>query len=944
VSGSSAVGSGRLGVLGGRGIGLAVAVAVWLLAMSGGSAWATTGHTFASQFGGLGDGDGQFGDVNAIGGPVGIAVMPSTGEVFTVDAGRGPFGDGPPRVQRFSAAGGFQSAFAIDSTYNTVGPIAVDPAGSGAVYVSTNREPSPLAAVVKYSAAGVLAYELDASTSGTTLNNPLFGAAPLAVDPVDGTVYVTATNDSTGGPVIDRFNGSTGAFIDFIDGSGSPEGGFACPPTSLAVDGSQRVYVLDPCKGTNSAGRVDQFSAAGVFGGTVDDGSRGIPSAVAADPASDEVYVSEAGPVGIQITHFSAGGAGVVYTFDASNVGGVRGLAVSGAGTVYTSDATNAFVERFTPFEGPTVVTGGVSSVEARSVVLEGTIDPEGVASSYHFEYGTDLTYGSRTSEIAAGSGSGAVAASAIVSGLSPNTAYYFRIVGSNESGSIAGASVSFSTLTAPPDVGASTFASAITPRSVRLHGTINSNNSFALWHFEYGTTTAYGTAGPIPDGFMNAAGTDQAVFADFAGLDPGTIYHFRLVATDLSGGAPQLGADQTFVTAPAAGGGASGVTAGRATLTGTINPHGVATSYHFNYGLTPSYGAGTPEVDGGSGDGNRLVSQGVAGLLPDTTYHVQVVATSADGVIRRGGDGVFRTASAPTAELVGPTGVSTDAATLAGEVNTFGLTGSYHFDVWSLDSSYAISTPERPVAGNASAERVSAALTALPAGETFVVQLTVSSNDSVGVSDLDTFATAAVPRVFASPPASDGTSVYGCGSPRLDAYNARPKPGDMITVSGRDLGVGGSVVLGDRSLKPVDWSAAGFKVLVPEDAAGTLGLTVDCGRRSNTIAVALFQEPDNGFSVVGRSVVGSTATLKVRVPGPGKLESFGAGTTAAKVTIKKPGTASIKVKLTSAGVKALSRAASHTRRVGVRVRFTPAGGRSASKTVTITFKRKGAR
>ena len=50
-------------------------------------------------------------------------------------------------------------------------------------------------------------------------------------------------------------------------------------------------------------------------------------------------------------------------------------------------------------------------------------------------------------------------------------------------------------------------------------------------------------------------------------------------------------------------------------------------------------------------------------------------------------------------------------SATLAGEVDTYGLTGSYHFDVWSLDSSYTVSTPERPVAGNARAERVSVAV-----------------------------------------------------------------------------------------------------------------------------------------------------------------------------------------------------------------------------------------
>ena len=158
--------------------------------------------------------------------------------------------------------------------------------------------------------------------------------------------------------------------------------------------------------------------------------------------------------------------------------------------------------------------------------------------------------------------------------------------------------------------------------------------------------------------------GMTLPVIASVSGLEPGTTYHFRVVADErflLPFTDPQFGADQTFVTAPAAGGGATGVTTRRATLTGTINPHGVATSYHFNYGPTSSYGASTPEVDAGAGDGEQPVTQEVSGLLPDTTYHVQVVATSSDGVVRSGADGLFRTAPAPTAVVIGPIGVSTD-------------------------------------------------------------------------------------------------------------------------------------------------------------------------------------------------------------------------------------------------------------------------------------------
>jgi hypothetical protein len=930
---------------------------VLLLALVGGfafvapgSAWATTGHTFADAFGGLGAGEGQF-NMPLRHGPAGVAVMPSTGEVFTAE---------DHRVQRFSAAGVFGSAFPLDPSYEGgVTGLAADPAGFGAIYVATGFN-GGVPTVVKYSVAGVKLYALDVGSSGVSIIH----GAQVAVDPADGTVYVTVTNEF-GSPAVASFDPATGAFIDSFDGSeGSLDGGFGCVPSGLAVDGSHRVYVLDPCKNFVAA-RVDQYSSAGVWGATIDDGvNPGAPSAVAVDPVSDEVYVSEPGPVGLLITHFTAGGVAPVYTFDASDVGGVRAMAVSGLGTVYTSDWSRAFVERFTRFEGPSVVTGDApaETVEQRSAVVEGTVDPEGVESSYHFEYGLDQKYGSRTEgEASVGGGSDPVAASAAITGLKPNKTYHYRIVGSNASGSIAGADRTFRTLPAPPEVDGTSpvgsspaFASAIGPRSVRLHGTVNPNSLIsAQYYLEYGTTTAYGSTKVDVDSdwgdrcLGNCGGDDIPVIASVSGLEPGTTYHFRVVAgagLNVPLDDPQFGADQTFTTAPAAGGGASGVTTRRATLTGTINPHGEDTSYHFNYGPTSSYGTGTPEVGAGVGDGDQQVSQGISGLLPDTTYHVQVVATSDNGVTRYGADGLFRTASAPTAVAISPIGVSTGSATLVGEADTHGVAGSYRFDVSSLDSSYQSSTAERAVSGHALAEQVSVAVDGLPAGERFVVALVVTSNDSTRVSDPVTFATAAVPKVFPPPPAGDGKGSYGCTAPRLDSYNNKPKPGDTITVNGRDLGASGTVVLGDRSLVPAAWSAGGFKLEIPEDASGTLGLTVNCGQRSNTVAIAIFKKPSSRFSIADTTVNGSRATLSVKVAGPGKLTSSAANAKPGRVTIRKARGAKLVVKLNRAGIRALRKSRTGRLKVPVRVRYLPAGGKSATKTVTVTFNRTAGR
>ena len=856
---------------------------------------ATTGHSFAGAFGGPGSGNGLFNE-----GPAGIGVFGASGELFVANTLPGAGG----RVQRFDASGGFVSSFGVEGpdAYQGVNPLAVDPSGSGAVYVFARVGGRAEDDVLKFSTDGTLEYLLDQAGSGTTFN--VDGGDALAVDPVDGTVYVSA-KDGTEAPVVDRFNGSTGAFIDSINGSTSPEGGFLCNPTSLAVDASHDVYILDPCKGPYGTGQVDEFAADGTFGGVVDDGSRGAPRAVAVDPVSDEAYVAQEpaeqpgqvfGLLTPHVTQYAAGGGGAVSTFDLGSTFALNGfdaavgMAVNDAGTVYLANSATAQVARFTKFDGPTVVSGTSTVQSAREVTVEGTIDPEGVASTYHFEYGNGSSYDTRTVEATAGAGNGAVTVSTTLKGLEPNKTYHYRLVGSNASGLIDGDGQTFTTARAPASVDGPVFASAIGPRSVDLHGTVNPNSSalFSLgffggtvYHFDYGTSAAYGsTAASDPLGFGEGAicseftpcgGDDVSVAVPLSGLLPDTTYHFRVVGDNGVGG-PQDGADETFITAPAAGGGAGSVTSTRAALTGTINPHGVQSTYHFVYGPTSAYGASTADLDAGSGETDQRVSMPVSGLMPDTTYHVQVVATSANGATRYGADGLFRTAPAPSAVAIAPAGASGASAMLTGELNTLGVAGSYHFDVSSPDGSYRTSTAERPAAGNTGTERVTVPIEGLPPAETFAVRLVVSSNDSTTFSDAVTFVTPALPRAF--PPAVAG------------AIASAP----------------------------------------------------------NTVVNAIAGTPDNNFSITRTSVKGTTATLSIALPGPGKLETSSGQTSAAKTTVNKAGNVSVPVRLTGAAATALKRSKSHSLKVKVTVRFTPSGGKTARRTLTVTFKRKAGR
>lgn len=65
-----------------------------------------------------------------------------------------------------------------------------------------------------------------------------------------------------------------------------------------------------------------------------------------------------------------------------------------------------------------------------------------------------------------------------------------------------------------------------------------------------------------------------------------------------------------------------------------TINPHGTATTFHFQYGTSTGYGEETSEGEAGSANEPITVSQEVSGLAPGTTYHYRVVAHNEAGMI----------------------------------------------------------------------------------------------------------------------------------------------------------------------------------------------------------------------------------------------------------------------------------------------------------------------
>jgi hypothetical protein len=248
-------------------------------------------------------------------------------------------------------------------------------------------------------------------------------------------------------------------------------------------------------------------------------------------------------------TPAKSAGAGTSATAVSTPVAGLRTGRVYHFRLVATSDAgTNRGGDQtFVPSAVPAVVTKPASSLRDTTAQLNGTVNPNGLATSTFFEYGTSASYGTKTAVKSAGSGTSARSTSTGIAGLAGATTYHYRLVATSAAGTTAGADLTFTTLgRAGVQTGAAT---SVGEQTATLTGSVTPNGHATSWTFEWGTSLNYGTR--LATGSAGSGTAAVPVSAPISGLSAGTTYHFRLVATNSSG--TTTGADVAFTTAGAA-------------------------------------------------------------------------------------------------------------------------------------------------------------------------------------------------------------------------------------------------------------------------------------------------------------------------------------------------------------------------------------------------------
>ncbi|WP_445150275.1 hypothetical protein [Baekduia sp. Peel2402] len=470
----------------------------------------------------------------------GVAVGQSTGDIFVAVQQNGGVAVFAPDA----AAGGTSLTSVSGSSVFAPQDVAVDPI-DGSLYVSMNSS-SFGSGLEKHVSDGAPtpAYTVD-PTFAPSLLSPQPRA--LAVDPVSRDLLVA--DQGTG--LIERLSAADGSLISSFGGAGGPFQDLG----AIAVGPTGTIYVID-------GSQIGRFSSAGTSQGALSLVSGSQPVGVAVQPQSGDVVVAVSWRGQTYLQGFTAGGTELFLTrFPTSQ--SVQGVAWDGnSDRIYVVDGS-ATASTFVPADQPGLDTPVLSNVTATGVHVAAQVAAVGQSTAARFEY-CPATAACGDYPVSNPGDPGNpwvrladqnVTGTATIEDDVPagaNNSWRIRISANSTHANNAvtentSAAVTFDSPLAAPNVQTGA-AAAVTAGSAELNGTIDTYGGQTTYHFEYGTTTAYGNRAPAgSEAPAGSSRTPRVVSRPVTGLQPGTTYHYRLVASNAAG--TTEGSDRTFTT-----------------------------------------------------------------------------------------------------------------------------------------------------------------------------------------------------------------------------------------------------------------------------------------------------------------------------------------------------------------------------------------------------------
>jgi hypothetical protein len=477
------------------------------------------------------------------------AAQPSYGALNTFGTGEllSPYGAFLEPVRNPLAVDRHGNIFAAEHINETVALFEPDPTLGGVLlgriptpgsYLTTAIAVDPVSDALYAEdhpgAARILRFLSDGNSPPTYTLDPGFSVATggyggLAVDPTTQDLLVAYPGQGA----IKRFDASGALLATIVTPSvPQPEYVAAAPDGSIYISGS----------GTSVVAHLESTGV--LIGEPIEVGGS---SPIAVDPTTDNFVIA----IGDRLKVFSPAG----QQLSEAPGGSTAGIAIDQSGRLYAYDYGN-FVQAYVPAVYPGVEAPSASGVTPTGVHVAAEVDPGEEPggelpkeSELCFQY---MVVGAASWEPGpCQSLSGPETVQADFTGLGPNLDYVVRAKASNSLTFHVSDPVPFHTIAIPPKT-TTNDPTDISETSAVLNGTINPLDLPATYHFEYGTTINYGSRVPAEiEAVAGADRKDRRVARTITGLQPGTTYHFRLVAQNAIG--VSEGLDNTF-TAAAAG------------------------------------------------------------------------------------------------------------------------------------------------------------------------------------------------------------------------------------------------------------------------------------------------------------------------------------------------------------------------------------------------------
>ena len=422
-----------------------------------------------------------------------------------------------------------------------------------------------------------------------------------------------------------------------------------------------------------------------------------------------------------------------------------RLVAQNNAGTTYGSNLT--FKTSGTP---PSATTNSASSITTRSAQLNGSVNPNGISTTYYFQYGTTTSYGTNTSSTSAGSGTSSVSVNATIDYLTAGTTYHYRLVATNSVGTTYGSDVSFTAS-----------SMSITMSAPSSNVTVTQGQSVTLTWSGSPSTGSVSLRRDDDNNYTNGSSGEAniAVALSYSSSYPwntssvplGT-YYVAAMITDGSNSKYSYAAGRVTISNPPtiSYNPVSNLTGTSATLGGTINPNGAQTTAYIQYGLTTSYGTQTSSQTISAGFSPVSFSSNITGLTQGTTYHWRIVAVNSAGTTY-GSDQSFTTLKKPTVTTLSASAITTRYAQLNGSVNPEGLATTYYFE-YGTTASYGTNTTSASAGSGTSVVNVNSAIDYLSAGTTYHYRIVATSSSGTSYGSDMTFTTTAMSISMSSP------------------------------------------------------------------------------------------------------------------------------------------------------------------------------------------------